>query len=99
MKIRNNSNKVIGVDNKYILPDQEGVFGDELKELPGIKALVKNGMLTITEDEKPVEKPVELAVEAEEVPEEPKEEVPEEPKEEVVEKPKRTRRKKEEVTE
>lgn len=96
MKIRNNSNKVIGINNAYLLPDQEGEFPDVCEGLPGIQALVKNGMITVTKEQKKPYVPVEIKVEKEEPEEEPKEEPQEE---EPVVKPKRTRKKKEEVTE
>ena len=90
MKIRNNSNKVIGINgNVYLMPDQDAEFPKAVGSFPSIQALVRNGMLTITEDDEPVK----------EEPEEPVKEEPVKEEEQPVEKPKRTRRKKEEITE
>ena len=98
MKIRNTSNKVIGVSNGvYLLPDTTVTVNDNLADNVTIKVLVERGMLSIVEEPKKAEKkekkpeyvPVEI-----EVVEEPAPEAEAEP-----EKPKRTRKKKTETAE
>ena len=101
MKIRNTSNKVIGVSNGvFLLPDTTATVSDALAENITIKVLIERGMLAVVEG--PVKEEPKAEPKAEPVVE-PKEEPVEEPAEETPveneEKPKRTRRKKTEATE
>ena len=94
MKIRNTSNKVIGVSNGvFLLPDSTATVSDALAENVTIKVLIERGMLCVVEEPKKEEpKP---APKDEPVPEE----VVETPADNEQEKPKRTRKKKTEATE
>jgi len=57
MKIRNISNKVIGVNNVQLMPDDERRFSKEVASVPGVKILENLGYIKIIADEeKPVEK-------------------------------------------
>lgn len=96
MKIRNIGTKVVGVNNKVMMPDDEMEFSDAVVNTPGFKALMNAGILKILDESKPVEeKPVEkpkakkkAEPKKEELVEEPKAEeavVAEEAKEEVAE--------------
>ena len=97
MKIRNIGTKVVGVNNKVMMPDDEMEFSDAVVNTPGFKALMNAGILKILEESNPVaeEKPVEkpkakkkAEPKKEEPVEEPKAEeavVAEEAKEEVAE--------------
>jgi len=87
MKIRNNSNKVIGIGSVTLMPDDEREFSRDICELPSVKALVGKGFLAIEGDSVKVEEPKDDP-KAEEPKEEPKAE------EAVEEKPKKTTRKK-----
>ena len=95
MKIRNTSNKVIGVSNGiFLLPDTTADVSDALAENITIKVLIERGMLCVVEEPKAepkVEKEPSVPVETEEAPVENTEAEPE--------KPRRTRKKKTEVTE
>lgn len=109
MKIRNTSNKVIGVSNGvFLLPDTTATVNDNLADNVTIKVLIERGMLAIVEGPKPVDetKPAPEAAPKSEPEEEPMVEVAEEAADEPVEnepqveeKPKRTRRKKTESAE
>ena len=103
MKIRNIGNKVVGINNKVLMPDDEFNFSDAIVNTPGVKALVNAGLLKVVEEATPiVEEPVEepKAKKKAEPIQEPKAEVAEEVKEEAEEAPapkkKTTRKKKEE---
>ena len=85
MKIRNIGTKVVGVNNKVMMPDDEMEFSDLVVNTPGFKALVNAGILKVVEESKPVEeKPVEKP-KAKKKAEPKKEEPVEEPKAEEAE--------------
>ena len=90
MKIRNIGNKVVGVGNKVLMPDDEYNFNDEIVNTPGFKALLNAGLLQKVEEAPKAEKKEEPKAE------EPKAEVEEAKEEEPAPKKKTTRKKKEE---
>lgn len=102
MKIRNIGNKVVGVGNKVLMPDDEYDFNDTIVNTPGFKALLNAGLLQKVEEASKAEKKEEPKVEepkaeAEEPKaEEPKAEAEEAKEEEPAPKKKTTRKKKEE---
>lgn len=63
MKIRNNSNKVIGINGVVLMPDNEVAFADEVAGLPSVKAIERQGYIAIIKDApkaKEADKPVEV---------------------------------------
>lgn len=49
MKVKNASNSIVSVGAQSILPGEECFLPDTYAELPGIKALVRHGELTIVQ--------------------------------------------------
>ena len=88
MKIRNNSEKVIGVSGMVLMPGDSGPVRPEVIEAPGVKVLIDKGYLAVEEEPKakaPKAKKPEVVEKEESANSEVQEEKPQ------VEKPKRTR--------
>lgn len=69
MKIKNISNKIIGIGTVNLVPDAETVISDKIAATPAVKAFLKRGYIVevavaVASDEKPAEKPTKPATKA-----------------------------------